>query len=93
MTLERIAYRPLRSAHRLSPLISAIGMSIFLQNYAMLAQGSSDKVFPHILPSGSLTEAGGVQISGIQVSIMSASVLLMTALHRQNDGLALWYSH
>jgi len=79
MTLERIAYRPLRSAHRLSPLISAIGMSIFLQNYAMLAQGSADKVFPHILPSGSLTE-GNVQISGIQVLIMSASLLLMGTL-------------
>jgi branched-subunit amino acid ABC-type transport system permease component len=46
LTLERVAYRPLRQAHRLSPLISAIGMSIFLQNYVMLAQGTTDKVFP-----------------------------------------------
>lgn len=80
VTLERIAYRPLRSAHRLSPLISAIGMSFFLQNYAMLAQGSADKVFPHILPSTPLT-SGGIQISAIQIFIMLASVLLMGALH------------
>jgi branched-chain amino acid transport system permease protein len=80
MTLERIAYRPLRSAHRLSPLISAIGMSIFLQNYAMLAQGSADKVFPHILEKGSLTD-GVVHVSGIQIVIMLASVLLMGGLH------------
>ncbi len=80
MTMERIAYRPLRSAHRLAPLISAIGMSIFLQNYVMLTQGSADKVFPHILPAAPFSEAG-IPISGIQIFIMSASVLLMAGLH------------
>ena len=40
LTLERIAYRPLRGAPRLSPLISAIGMSLFLQNYVQVAQGA-----------------------------------------------------
>ncbi len=80
MTLERIAYRPLRKAHRLSPLISAIGMSLFLQNYVMLAQGSSDKVFPHILPTTEVGDAS-FHISGIQMFIMGASVLLMGALH------------
>lgn len=80
LTLERIAYRPLRKAHRLSPLISAIGMSFFLQNYVMLVQGSADKVFPHILPTAPLM-IGGVQISGIQLFIMGSSVLLMAGLH------------
>lgn len=79
MTLERIAYRPLRQAHRLSPLISAIGMSIFLQNYVMLTQGSADKVFPHILPTGPIAE-GAIPISGIQLFILLASVVLMGAL-------------
>lgn len=79
VTLERIAYRPLRSAHRLSPLISAIGMSIFLQNYVMLAQGSADKVFPHLLPTAPLSEAV-IPVSGIQLFIMAASVLLMGGL-------------
>src|SRR3990170_5716647 len=50
LTLERIAYRPLRQAPRLSPLISAIGMSIFLQNYVMLAQTSDFLPFPDLIP-------------------------------------------
>jgi branched-chain amino acid transport system permease protein len=49
-TMEKIAYRPLRSAQRLSPLISAIGMSIFLQNYVMLAQTGSFLPFPNLIP-------------------------------------------
>lgn len=84
LTLERIAYRPLRQAPRLSPLISAIGMSIFLQNYVMLAQGSADKVFPHILPVRELSALGGlggIRITTLQAFIIVASVVLMVALH------------
>jgi branched-chain amino acid transport system permease protein len=80
LTLERVAYRPLRQAHRLSPLISAIGMSIFLQNYVMLAQGSADKVFPHILSIQELSLAG-IRISSLQAFIILASVVLMIGLH------------
>src|SRR5262245_64424165 len=46
VVLERLAYRPLRRAHSLAPLISAIGMSIVLQNYVRLAQGSTPKSLP-----------------------------------------------
>ncbi len=84
LTLERIAYRPLRQAPRLSPLISAIGMSIFLQNYVMLAQGSADKVFPHILPIQELSALGGlggIRITTLQAFIIAASVFLMIGLH------------
>jgi len=49
-TVERIAYRPLRHAPRLSPLISAIGMSIFLQNYVLLAQSADFVPFPALIP-------------------------------------------
>ena len=49
-TIERLAYRPLRAAPRLSPLISAIGMSIFLQNYVLLAQTSEFQPFPALIP-------------------------------------------
>jgi branched-chain amino acid transport system permease protein len=80
-TLERVAYRPLRQAHRLAPLISAIGMSIFLQNYVMLTQGSADKVFPPILPAGGIVLAGSTTLSYIQMLILSTSVVLMVALH------------
>ncbi|MCK9229344.1 MAG: branched-chain amino acid ABC transporter permease LivH [Syntrophales bacterium] len=48
-TIEKIAYKPLRGAHRLSPLISAIGMSIFLQNYVLLAQTSDFLSFPSLI--------------------------------------------
>src|SRR4030066_1669992 len=80
LTMERVAYRPLRHAHRLSPLISAIGMSIFLQNYVMLSQGAVDKVFPHIIPSTGI-EISGASISYLQVLILATSFILMTALH------------
>ena len=53
-TVERIAYRPLRSSPRLAPLISAIGMSIFLQNYIQILQGARSKPLQPILP-GNLT--------------------------------------
>ncbi len=79
-TLERIAYRPLRQSHRLAPLISAIGASIFLQNFVMLAQGSSDKVFPHVLPSGGIVLAQ-TPVSYLQLFILLTSVALMTGLH------------
>jgi len=49
-TVEKIAYKPLRHAPRLSPLISAIGMSIFLQNYVLLAQTSDFLPFPSLIP-------------------------------------------
>ncbi len=80
VTLERVAYRPLRHAPRLAPLISAIGMSIFLQNYVMLAQGSADKIFPHILPNKEV-RIGNATITYIQLAIIITSLALMVALH------------
>jgi len=80
ITLERLAYRPLRSAHRLSPLISAIGMSIFLQNFVMLTQGSSDRVFPQLFPRKTL-RIGSAGLSLLQLVILSLSLVLMILLH------------
>jgi len=80
MTMERTAYRPLRHAHRLSPLISAIGMSIFLQNYIMLTQGATDKVFPHVIPSISIT-IGEASVSYLQIFIITSSFIIMAVLH------------
>jgi branched-chain amino acid transport system permease protein len=51
-TVERMAYRPLRGSFRLAPLISAIGMSIVLQNFAQNAQGADKKAFPQLIPGG-----------------------------------------
>ena len=79
-TMEKTAYRPLRKAHRLSPLISALGMSIFLQNYVMLTQGAGDIVFPQILPAREFT-AAGVTVSALQLSILASAFLLMGGLY------------
>ena len=51
-TVERIAYRPLRHSFRLAPLISAIGMSIVLQNYVQIAQGARVKPLPPLVHGG-----------------------------------------
>src|SRR6201995_365342 len=49
-TIERVAYRPLRGSFRLAPLISAIGMSIFLSNFVQVAQGPRNKSIPPLVP-------------------------------------------
>jgi len=79
-TMEKIAYKPLRNAPRLSPLISAIGISIFLQNYVMLTQGATDKVFPYQLGDTAIHFAD-VQMTITQVLIIVISALMMLLLH------------
>ncbi len=79
-TLERIAYRPLRKAPRLAPLISAIGMSIFLQNYVQLLQGARVRPMQPLVQGGfTAFEQGGfaVQLSYIQIIIWVLTVALM----------------
>ena len=81
--VERIAYRPLRKSFRLAPLISAIGMSIFLQNYVQLLQGARTRTLPAVVPgSFTLMESQGfsVQITGIQIAIILLTLALMAAL-------------
>ena len=80
-SVERIAYRPLRGAPRLAPLISAIGMSIFLQNYVQIAQGAKIKPLAPVV-QGSIplmTSADGftVSISYLQLIIILLTVALM----------------
>lgn len=79
-TIEKIAYRPLRNAPRLSPLISAIGMSIFLQNYVMITQGATDKVFPNLFGVAGF-DLLGARITYLQTSIIVMSCLIMVSLH------------
>jgi branched-chain amino acid transport system permease protein len=80
-TVERIAYRPLRGSFRLAPLISAIGMSIFLQNYAQVAQGARAKPLPPIV-TGYFWQSSGdggfiVNVSNVQVIIVLTTTALM----------------
>ena len=80
-TIERIAYRPLRGSFRLAPLISAIGMSIFLQNYVQLVQGARVKPLPPVIPDVIvlLDRADGfkVSISYLQIIIIVLTIALM----------------
>jgi branched-chain amino acid transport system permease protein len=78
--LERIAYRPLRNAPRLAPLISAIGASIFLQNVMMLIIKARMQVYPDIIPEGFI-EMGWLSISFFQIFIIVGSVFLMAGLY------------
>jgi branched-chain amino acid transport system permease protein len=78
-TIERIAYRPLRRAPRLAALITAIGVSMVLQNLAMLIWGKQYVSFPDILPAARF-EGGGVTMTALQMAIVLLSCLLMLGL-------------
>lgn len=83
-SIERVAYRPLRNAPRLAPMISAIGMSVFLQNYVQLLQGARVKTLAPILQGGiTLMQRGdgfAVSISYLQVIILLLTAGLMTGV-------------
>ncbi|GJE29178.1 branched-chain amino acid ABC transporter permease [Methylobacterium organophilum] len=78
--IERVAYRPLRGSFRLAPLISAIGVSIFLSNFVQVAQGARNKPTPPLL-NGGLTlferEGYAVTLSYKQMAIMTVTALLL----------------
>ena len=78
-TLERVAYRPLRQAPRLAPLITAIGVSIILQNVAMLIWGRQYIAFPPILPQATF-QIAGAQVSALQIFIVMLSGVTMAGL-------------
>lgn len=79
-TIEKIAYKPLRRAQRLSPLISAIGMSIFLQNYVLLAQTSDFLPFPDLVPEIEFIKSYAHIISSTEVVILATTTIVMILL-------------
>src|SRR5690606_18216771 len=78
-SIERVAYRPLRGSNRLIPLISAIGMSIFLQNGVLLAQDSKGKSIPNLRP-GRFSLGEHLSISWTQALIFLITLLAMAGL-------------
>ncbi len=90
--LERIAYRPLRNAPRLTPLITAIGMSLVLQNLAMMTWGRSYITFPSIVPISDF-EIAGAHFTNVQLAIVVISGVVMAGLmlliHRTKLGMAM----
>ncbi|MBI5783898.1 MAG: branched-chain amino acid ABC transporter permease [Rhodocyclales bacterium] len=78
-TIERVAYRPLRNAPRLAPLITAIGVSIVLQQLAMLTWGRSYHSVPALLPAAT-HEVLGATFTEVQVIIVAVAALTMAGL-------------
>ncbi|MEG0539839.1 MAG: branched-chain amino acid ABC transporter permease [Comamonas sp.] len=91
-TAERIAYRPLRRAPRLAALITAIGVSIIIQNVAMMAWGRNYLNFPHVIEP-TVFQIGDARLSMLQIAIMLGSALIMVALlllvHKTRLGMAM----
>ena len=77
--MERIAYRPLRGAPRLAPLITAIGISIILQHVAMMVWSRNPLAFPQVVKVQTYA-IGGATISNVQVAIMAISLAMMAGL-------------
>jgi branched-chain amino acid transport system permease protein len=79
-TVERVAYRPLRGSFRLAPLISAIGMSITLQNFVQVSQGARVKPMDALIPGGfQIMESDGfaVRLSGMQIMISVTTIVIL----------------
>ncbi len=79
-TVEKIAYKPLRTAPRLSALISAIGMSLFLQNYVMLAQSPEFMPFESLIPDFEFWEPFAHVITAVEMMIIVTTVIVMILL-------------
>ncbi len=79
-TMEKVAYKPLRNAPRLSALISAIGMSYFLQNYVLLAQTSDFVSFPKLIPKFRFLAGVTNLVSSTQVIIFAVTAVVMVLL-------------
>ena len=79
-TIEKIAYKPLRGAPRLSALISAIGMSIFLQNYVLLAQTSDFLPFPKLIPDLEIIEPYAHIVGTTDMVILVVTTITMLLL-------------
>jgi len=84
IVIERFAYRPLRNSSRIAPLISALGVSILLQNAALLIFGSTIRSYdtPSYIPSTAGFAVGDVTIDAIRLMVLILSLILMFALGR-----------
>ena len=95
-TLERVAYRPLRRAPRLAPLITAIGLSIILQHIAMIIWSRNPLPYPQIIatvPYHLTSNPNGATITNVQIAIIAGSIVMMAGLlalvYRTKLGIAM----
>jgi len=77
--MERLAYRPLRGAPRLAPLITAIGVSIILQHLAMMIWSRNPLAFPQVIKTQSY-DIGGATVTNVQIAILAISIAIMAGL-------------
>ncbi|MBL8328060.1 MAG: branched-chain amino acid ABC transporter permease [Rubrivivax sp.] len=77
--IEKVAYRPLRNAPRLAPLITAMGMSLLLQTLAMIVWKPNPKAFPQLLPTEPI-DLGGPVITVTQILILGVTAVLLAVL-------------
>ena len=93
IVIEKLAYRPLRQRSRLTVLITAIGVSLFLSYGAQLLFGAAPKGFPQLVANHMITLPGGATVTVEQITVLAATVLLLLALmwivRRTRLGLAM----
>ncbi len=81
LAIERFAYRPLRKAPKLNILITAIGVSLFLQYFGQVVFGADPKVFPNVLEDTVIAEIAGVQLKSLDVAVLLVTVCMMLGLN------------
>src|SRR6202008_2795879 len=82
VAIERFAYRPLRDAPRIAPLITAIGVSFFLENAALLLFGAQYRIYntPDFINADSGLQIGSVTINSVQILVLGTGLILMAGL-------------
>lgn len=91
--IELLAYRPLRKAPRINVLITAVGVSLFLQVAAQMVFGTNPRPFPKLVDTNASFQFGGVQVDAIKVVVFAVTIVLMLGLeaflHRTKAGKAM----
>src|SRR5499425_93285 len=84
VAIERFAYRPLRNAPRIAPLITAIGISFFLENAALLLFGAQFRIYntPDFIPFSSGFRIGSVSVGAVQIMVIALGIVLMIGLQQ-----------
>jgi len=80
VVIERLAYRPLRKRPKLTVLITAIGVSLFLEYAGQFFFGAAPKKFPDILPVLPITKIGGLSLNSNQLIVLAVTLILLVAL-------------
>ncbi len=80
LTIERLAYRPLRNSPRLNVLITAIGVSLLLQYSGQLIFGADPKVFPEVMKDQVLASSGNIEIRTFDLTVLGVSIVAMLLL-------------